>query len=148
MKILVGIDDSPHSQAAFDFVKGMIWPRGTHIEFVSVLRPGVSTYTQIDMPNPGRAAALVGEEAHLQVELVTRFERELRDCGMDTSASILEGDPRIVLVDVAKARNVDLLIVGSHGRSGLSKLILGSVASHLVVHAPCSVLVVKRTVKA
>jgi nucleotide-binding universal stress UspA family protein len=37
----------------------------------------------------------------------------------------------------------DLVVVGSHGRTGLAKLVLGSVASHVVTHAPCSVLVVK-----
>jgi universal stress protein A len=40
--------------------------------------------------------------------------------------------------------NADLLVVGSHGRSGLSRLVLGSVASYVASHAPCSVLIVKR----
>jgi len=56
---------------------------------------------------------------------------------------MVPGDPRSALVDEARQEHADLIVVGSHGRSGLSKLLLGSVASHVVAHAPCSVLVVK-----
>jgi nucleotide-binding universal stress UspA family protein len=40
--------------------------------------------------------------------------------------------------------NADLVVLGSHGRTGIPKLVLGSVASHVVSHAPCDVLVIKR----
>jgi universal stress protein A len=56
---------------------------------------------------------------------------------------MVQGDPRDALVETARQDRVDLIIVGSHGRTGLSKLLLGSVASHVVSHAPCNVLVVK-----
>ncbi len=49
----------------------------------------------------------------------------------------------MALLDEAARRRVDLIVVGSHGRTGLTKLMMGSVASHIVTHAPCSVLVVK-----
>ena len=63
----------------------------------------------------------------------------------ETTVKVLPGDPREALVDTVRAENADLLVVGSHGRTGISKLMLGSVASHVVAHAPCDVLVVKRT---
>jgi universal stress protein A len=56
----------------------------------------------------------------------------------------LAGDPRHALVQEARQERVDLIIVGSHGRSGMAKLLLGSVASYVVSHAPCNVLVVRR----
>jgi nucleotide-binding universal stress UspA family protein len=52
-------------------------------------------------------------------------------------------DPRLSIVAVATREAVDLVVVGSHGRSGLQKLLLESVSSHVVAHTPCSVLVVK-----
>jgi len=58
---------------------------------------------------------------------------------------VLAGDPRQTLLDVAQSERADLIVVGSHGRSGLAKMMLGSVSSHVVTHAPCSVLVVKQT---
>jgi nucleotide-binding universal stress UspA family protein len=53
------------------------------------------------------------------------------------------GDPRDAIVRVAEREHADLVIVGSHGRTGLPKLLMGSVASYVVTHAPCPVLVVK-----
>ena len=49
----------------------------------------------------------------------------------------------MLILEIAHAEHADLIVVGSHGRTGLPKLIMGSVASHIVTHAPCSVLVVK-----
>jgi nucleotide-binding universal stress UspA family protein len=57
---------------------------------------------------------------------------------------MVPSDPRDALVDTAKDLGADLVVVGSHGRSGLKKLLLGSVATHVVTHAHCNVLVVKR----
>ena len=67
----------------------------------------------------------------------------MRGSGFKTNSRVVTGDARFALIDAAKSEHADLLVVGSRGRTGLSKLLLGSVASHAVTHAPCSVLVVK-----
>ena len=61
---------------------------------------------------------------------------------------MLVGDPREALIEMARREGADLIVVGSHGRSGLTKLLMGSVASHVVTHAPCDVLVVRPRAKA
>jgi nucleotide-binding universal stress UspA family protein len=68
----------------------------------------------------------------------------LRRAGISTETRLLEGDPRDALVEFVRAERADLLVVGSHGRTGLAKLMLGSVSSHATTHASCSVLVVKQ----
>jgi nucleotide-binding universal stress UspA family protein len=60
---------------------------------------------------------------------------------------VLQGDPREMLIEEARSERADLVVVGSHGRTGLDRLLMGSVASHVVTHAPCSVLVVKEAGK-
>lgn len=55
-----------------------------------------------------------------------------------------DGDPRSVIVDEAKELSADLIIVGSHGYTGLKRRLLGSVAQTVVSHAPCPVEVVRR----
>ena len=57
---------------------------------------------------------------------------------------ICEGEPHDVLMDVAAARNADLIAIGTHGRKGLKKLFLGSVTGRVLVSSPCDVLVVKK----
>ncbi len=53
------------------------------------------------------------------------------------------GDPGSVVAERAKDLNAELIVIGSHGRSGIARLMLGSVAEHVTRHAPCPVLVVK-----
>jgi nucleotide-binding universal stress UspA family protein len=53
------------------------------------------------------------------------------------------GEPAQALLNVAKQCQADLIVVGSHGRSGIGRLLLGSVSESVLRHAPCSVLVVK-----
>lgn len=52
------------------------------------------------------------------------------------------GEPSLVICDVARVWQADLVVVGSHGRSGLSELLMGSVSNYVTHRAPCSVLVV------
>lgn len=63
--------------------------------------------------------------------------------GVKASPLVLFGDPQEVLVQAAKNRSADLLILGTHGRRGVSRLFLGSVASHIISTAPCPVLTVR-----
>ena len=48
-----------------------------------------------------------------------------------------------VITDVARKKNIDLIVLGSHGRTGLKRLLMGSVTESVIAHAPCPVLVVK-----
>lgn len=56
---------------------------------------------------------------------------------------IYEGFPEECILDYAKRQEADVIIMGSHGRRGLKRMLLGSVAEHVVRRAPCPVLVVK-----
>jgi len=53
------------------------------------------------------------------------------------------GDAYEMIVDVAKKKKADVIVMGSHGRTGLTRLLMGSVTSRVIGHAPCAVLVVK-----
>ncbi len=56
---------------------------------------------------------------------------------------VKSGDPREVIVDAAKDLKAEVIVMGTHGRRGLSRAIIGSVAESVVRTAPCSVLVVR-----
>jgi nucleotide-binding universal stress UspA family protein len=144
MKILIGVDDSEHSRAAVDWVKSASWPRGTKVFVAAAVSVPVMVTTEIYAPGPGMSTQAFEEAVRMGEELTARTEKDLGSHGLDTEARVLHGDPRESLVNYAGAIGADLIVVGSHGRSGLAKLILGSVASHVVSHAPCSVLVVKQ----
>ncbi len=63
--------------------------------------------------------------------------------GVEVEEVVEVGDAADVICRVAERFGVDVIVVGSHGRSGLGRLFLGSVSEHVVRHAPCPVLVVR-----
>jgi len=53
------------------------------------------------------------------------------------------GDAYEMIVDISRKKKADIIVMGSHGRTGLTRLLMGSVTSRVIGHAPCAVLVVK-----
>ena len=143
MKVLIGVDDSEHSRAALEFVKSLKWESGTRFVVLAAANMQVVTHSLVDA---GGFTWIKAEEEALNrhaEELTSSAERELERAGLDAETQVVHGDARQALVDAARALSADMIVVGSHGRTGLDKLMMGSVASHVVTHAPCTVLVVK-----
>ena len=143
MKILIGVDDSKHSQRALEYVKKMPWPEGTRVLVVSAVREVVPAYSEVYAPTAPYSERMMDDLFKYHQEIVSDAEKVLKDSGFKTEAKVLQGDPRTVIVDLARNEGVDLVVVGSHGRTGIAKILIGSVASHIVTHSPCSVMVVK-----
>ena len=89
-------------------------------------------------------ARLTEQQEKYYRDLADRAAAELRSAGLDVEARMVPSDPRSAILEWASKDRADLIVVGSHGRSGLAKLLLGSVAAHVVTNAACSVLVVKK----
>jgi nucleotide-binding universal stress UspA family protein len=142
MKILIGVDDSAHSKAALEYVKAMKWPAGTKVVVFAACAPAVS-YAVVEAGVMTWTQAAEEEMTVQAQEVTARAERELRDAGLTTEARVVRGDPREAIVEAARTTGADLVVIGSHGRTGLARLLMGSVASHVVTHAPCTVMVVK-----
>ena len=148
MKIMIAVDDSRNSEFAVEFVTRLRWPAGSRMVAVSALPPALSPLLISAMPADALTVPSVDSvaraEATLQVHATLEHaETLLRAAGFCTEGRLLEGDPREAILSAAEAEHADLLVLGCHGRSGLAKLLLGSVSSHAVTHATCSVLVVK-----
>jgi nucleotide-binding universal stress UspA family protein len=142
MKILIALDASPHSERALEFVTRMRWPAGSRVIVRSVLQPVVNAVAGLYEPAAGEGVLMAEQSRELE-RLVSGAERRLRECGFSTEGRVLTGDPREALTQEARDQGADLVVMGSQGRTGIAKLMLGSVSSHVVTHAPCSVLVVK-----
>jgi nucleotide-binding universal stress UspA family protein len=83
-------------------------------------------------------------------EMAAEAERQLRmlipadqRAGLDVEMVILHGMPFLEIIRYAKANDVDLIVIGTHGRSGMEHIIFGSTAEKVVRKAPCPVLSVK-----
>jgi nucleotide-binding universal stress UspA family protein len=75
------------------------------------------------------------------MERLAKFEPP--DESLHIEFVIADGEPGEEIVRVAKERNCDLVVMGTHGRTGLSRLLMGSVAERVMRRAPCPVLTLK-----
>jgi universal stress protein A len=81
---------------------------------------------------------------HSATEQLTKFEADARKSGIAVRNSTCEaGDPATTIVERAASGKYDLLVLGTHGRTGISHVIMGSVAEKVVRRAPCPVLTVR-----
>ena len=142
MNILMGVDESPCSNAALDYVKRFPWPSGTRVRVVSASPPVFVGPGEVAAP--AVIAQLMQDQDRMHTQIAERAAKDLRTAGLAVESAMVAGDPRSTLVEEARRSGADLIVVGSHGRSGLTKLLLGSVASYVASHAGCSVLIVKR----
>src|SRR5512138_1988183 len=84
------------------------------------------------------------QEARREVAaLVSVTADRLANAGLETSVDVRDGDPAACIVKAATELGVDLIVCGTRGLTGLSRLLLGSVARNVLLHAPCSVLIVR-----
>ena len=139
MKILVGVDDSKFSGDLSRAIVTQFRTENTEILVLHVLQPVGPAPPQMD---PGYAPELEGERrpAHALVE---RIAKELRSAGFKADTRVEVGDVREGIIDSAEEWRADLIVVGSHGQSGIQRFLLGSVAEFVARHAKCSVEIVR-----
>lgn len=142
MKIVIGVDDSPHSAAALDWVRQMTLPKDAECILVSAAE--TLSFVYVDPAGAGLHEQLQRDQVEHCRQVVADAEAGLRPAGFRVSGRVEIGDPRDAIVRTAEAEKADLIVVGSHGRTGLPRLLLGSVAGYVTSHAPCTVVVVKR----
>lgn len=126
------------------------WPifRELSVRVVSVahaprpLRSGISP-TMLD--DVRRVEAEIEAEAHSAHErFATESGEELRRAGLAVETEVRSGDPATEILAAVLRAKADVVVMGSRGRTGIARAALGSVARNVLIHAPCSVLIVRR----
>jgi nucleotide-binding universal stress UspA family protein len=80
-------------------------------------------------------------------DALKKIEENAKKMGVEIKSEILEGNPVKEILDYAERKNVDLIVLGTTGKSGLDKLLLGSVAEKVSKGSHCPVLLVKKNAK-
>jgi nucleotide-binding universal stress UspA family protein len=137
--VLVGTDGSERAEKAVreavDLAKALegrllivaaFQPRERHRETV----PSGSAVTSVDLRK-------VAEQ------VLMRAARRAEEQGVEVEFEAHPGDPADVLLDVAIARDIDLIVVGNKGMTGARRFVMGGVPNKLSHHAPCSLLIVR-----
>jgi len=147
MKILLAIDDSECSTAAADAVMRQFRPRETEVCVLHVdeLPKGLPISMQFagGASAAGDLCALHETIRRKNGALVADVARRLESTGFNARTELRSGDASHEILDAAAEWQPDLIVMGSHGRSGFNRLVLGSVSDHVVRHADCSVEVIR-----
>jgi nucleotide-binding universal stress UspA family protein len=137
--ILHPTDFSEHSGQAFRLACSLARDHGARLIVLHVLERPVFVYGGVLMaPPPPPLSAGQREAAREQLRGL-----EPPDPAVPVEHLLEEGDPATATLQVAQERRCELIVMGSHGRTGLGRLLMGSVAERVVREAPCPVLIVR-----
>jgi nucleotide-binding universal stress UspA family protein len=141
MKILVPVDGSKHAMEAVKMVSDMARATGAQVTLMTVI-PSIADidieYTARERESLEQKTTAYGENALEQAEKVLGATGLIPKTLMMASTSVADA-----IISAAKKGKFDLIAVGSRGLGATARFIMGGVASRVVNHAPCSVLVVR-----
>jgi len=141
--ILLPTDFSDCGNYALSYAASLARTFGASIICVHVIEPMVPTVGYSGMTEP-LPIADISDQLEDSAERELPKLAECEECsGLEIEELIVHGEAAAEIVRVAKDRQVDLIVVSSHGRKGLGRILFGSTAEAVVRHAPCPVLVVK-----
>lgn len=134
-KILLATDGSKHSsnatEKAIDFAKSY----GGTLTAISVVDVPAELYAE--------APVLVDELVEKAKGYAENVKNMAKATGVEVKTQVREGESHEAVIKLARDESADLIVMGSHGRTGLKRLLMGSVTEKVIGHAPCPVLVVK-----
>jgi nucleotide-binding universal stress UspA family protein len=155
-RILLAVDGSAPAEAAITFLAGCRFLAERPVEVLTVA-------TAAALPIPDAAAgypdSAFSDNAFDAYQAATRTNREraeaiaasaaarLRSEGIDARWSISQGNPAHEIIEAATAFRTDLVVLGSRGHTGLTRVLLGSVARNVLLHAEASVLIVREPLR-
>lgn len=139
--ILFATDFSAQAEAAFPLAVALARDYRARLIVAHVMPVPTVAYTV------GNMALIEPEGSAAEIrERLKQFDPE--DSRIATEFLVKEGDPATELLDMARKSGCDLMVIGTHGRTGFSRLLAGSVAEQIMRHAPCPVLTVRSPIPA
>lgn len=135
-RILLATDLSTASDAATVQAMDLARSLSAELVVVSVIDPAADPVT-------GLRATRIDRLREARLEAAQALVARGRIEGVRVSFLVWEGAPGEAIVEAAASEQVDLIVVGSHGRGGMGRFLLGSVSDYVVRRAPCPVLVVR-----
>lgn len=139
-RILVPIDFSPESKNLLNYAIYLGNTFKSHLRLIHIIDTSFYgaevAYVQLEIPK-------------LREDVFNRLQRICREdlAGLKSDYAVLEGSPFHEIAEAAKEFAAGMIVMGSHGYTGLKRVLLGSTAERVVRHSPCPVLVVRTSLK-
>ena len=151
IRIIIGNDGSTEAEAVIQAVRKRSWPEKTEAQIISVVQTLVPTVTTLEASTYAQEPAFtvireLDERERIRLQNVADDSTNiLRRAGLMATSTVVDGDPREVILAEAELSNADAIFVGARGLGRMERLMLGSVSTHIVTHARCTVEVVRQT---
>lgn len=140
--ILIATDGSKYSMAAASEAMGIAKRCGASLFAIAVVQS--ETISPFDIVHAEMRRELIAEQELEEAEKNVNVLNEIAGKeGIRINCSVVGGRPYEAIVETARNKTADLIVMGSHGKTGLERLLMGSVTERVVGHADCAVLVVK-----
>jgi len=151
MRILLATDGSDCSAEAVHSVAKRPWPAGTvirvlNVEELIILDGQVAGYPLSSVYPQSLLEELTTQARDRASSAIEAAREILQRAGMKVldDQAIELGEPRALILDAAKTWGADLIVLGSHGRRGMDRFLMGSVSEAVAIHAHCSVEVIRK----
>ncbi len=145
-KILAATDFSEDSGLALDYAKEFAAKFGAEIVLLHVdqpLAPVMMTPELGPAMDVGAMSRIAEEQRLLAQRELDKIIKGIRDGGLKGKCLLKVGSPFLEILHTAQAENCDMIVLGTHGRTGLAHVLMGSVAERVVQKSPCPVLTVR-----
>jgi nucleotide-binding universal stress UspA family protein len=142
MKILLALDDSKYSEAAAQAIVRQMRSEGAEVCVFHVVVP-LLIIPYGYMGHVETLEAAQQEKLKEGKELAERTAQQLRSAGFQAYAVTEEGEPKTAILDKATQWAPDVIFMGSHGRKGIDRFLIGSASEAVLRHAHCSVEIVR-----
>jgi nucleotide-binding universal stress UspA family protein len=139
-RIVVPVDLSSSSLQALEFAADLAKPFDAELIALFVIEPVLYVVPDYSGAQSSALAELASDQRRLGRAELARIERRYARRRVRLRGEILNGLPAAVIVDAAKRAKADLIVMATHGRTGVSRLLMGSVAERVVRTATCPVL--------
>ena len=140
-RILVATDFSETAAAALDYAKALAEAFGASLQVLHVLEDPLPGWKP-----PGHVASVPIIRQHMEQDAADQMSKVLTDTERDKFRAELAttwGSPFVEIIRHAKTRDIDLIVMGTHGLGPIAHMLMGSVAEKVVRKAPCPVLTVR-----
>jgi universal stress protein A len=141
-RIMVASDLSKVSRGALNTAIVFAQSKGAELIIVHVLVP-IAPFVPEQLIQPGILETIEVDARRWAEQQLARLAAAARKTGVRVKAVLLSGDPADQIIRAARTHHSDLIVVGTHGRRGFSKMMIGSVAERVVRTAPCPVVTVR-----
>lgn len=150
-RIIVALDGSPAAERVLEHAEALATAFGSHITLLHATLSAEMVLAQASTGDTagGQVAPAIDPDPVLEADhqtaaaYVSGVEARLRQQGLTVDVEMPEGPAETVIVERARALGAQLILMTTHGRGGLGRVVFGSTADSVIRHAPCAVLLVR-----